>query len=164
MLIYSIFFVLSWSITLILASPAKRDATPWTWGYVGDSWASGVAYSSDSSYDGNAGGCLRYDEAAGPQLSRNTEWWGSKSEYKSDFRDAACSGSILKNIFLENGQIQQTGNPNLVILTAGGNNCVESIKKVLRRVLKLIDVPGLRRHCQEMHLPLRFLGRLRSPV
>ena len=96
-----------------------RDTDAWTWGYVGDSWASGVAYDQASALDNNAGGCLRYAQSAAPQINSDQEWWSSRDGFAPDLRDASCSGSQLVNIWQDAGQVLQTGSPNIIVMTSG---------------------------------------------
>lgn len=48
---------------------------PFSWGTVGDSWASGVAYSSDTTYDNNAGGCMRLITAYKSLMQQYASAW-----------------------------------------------------------------------------------------
>ncbi|KAL8676221.1 MAG: hypothetical protein Q9186_007243 [Xanthomendoza sp. 1 TL-2023] len=96
---------------------AKRDV--WTYGVVGDSWGSGVSYNDDVLLDGNLDNCLRTKESHGPQLDADTSWLGG---FQSGLRDAACSGSQFVDLALGAHQMGKVGNPNLIIMTSGGNN------------------------------------------
>lgn len=96
----------------------KRDT--FQWGVIGDSFASGVAYLESNTYDQNNGGCLRTTEAYGAQLEGDNRWQNGNTAV---FDFAACSASKLGDMAHEGGQIIHTGSaPDLVIMTAGGNN------------------------------------------
>ena len=96
----------------------KRD-DPWPWGVIGDSWASGVAYNKDVLYDDNKDKCLRTKESHGPQLEADSDLFGHEP---SGLRDAACSGSQFVDLAKNQYQMGKVGNPNLVVMTSGGNN------------------------------------------
>ena len=125
-------FIVSSLITLITASIIpetilskafalnKRDSGPWPYGVIGDSWGSGVSYNDDVLYDKNLDNCLRTKESHGPQLEADTTWTG---DFSSGLRDAACSGSQLVDLAKGAYQMGKVGNPNLVVMTSGGNNC-----------------------------------------
>lgn len=98
----------------------KRDASPWPYGVIGDSWGSGVSYNKDVLYDDNRDNCLRTKESHGPQLEADTSWTGS---FSSGLRDAACSGSRLVDLAKGGYQMGKVGTPNVVVMTSGGNNC-----------------------------------------
>ena len=97
-----------------------RDASPWPYGVIGDSWGSGVSYNNDVLYDGNLDNCLRTKESHGPQMEADTSWTGS---FSSGLRDAACSGSQLVDLAKGGYQMGKVGNPNVLVMTSGGNNC-----------------------------------------
>ena len=97
-----------------------RDASPWPYGVIGDSWGSGVSYNDDVLYDNNLDNCLRTKESYGPQMEADTSWTGS---FSSGLRDAACSGSRLVDLAKGGYQMGKVGNPNVVVMTSGGNNC-----------------------------------------
>ena len=97
-----------------------RDVTPWPYGVIGDSWGSGVSYNQDVLYDNNLDNCLRTKESHGPQMEADTSWTGS---FSSGLRDAACSGSKLFDLAKGGYQMGKVGNPNVVVMTSGGNNC-----------------------------------------
>ena len=99
---------------------ARRDMPPWPYDLIGDSWGSGVAYSQDVLYDNNTDNCLRTKESHGPQMEADTTWTGS---FSSGLRDAACSGSRLVDLAKGNYQMGKVGEPDVVIMTSGGNNC-----------------------------------------
>ena len=98
----------------------RRDMPPWPYAVIGDSWGSGVAYSQDVLYDNNTDNCLRTKESHGPQMEADTTWTGS---FSSGLRDAACSGSRLVDLAKGNYQMGKVGEPDVVIMTSGGNNC-----------------------------------------
>ena len=96
-----------------------RDGQAWPWGVIGDSWGSGVSYSDDVLYDNNLDDCLRTKESHGPQLEADDSWSGHDP---SGLRDAACSGSQLVDLHLGQHQMGKVGNPNMIVMTSGGNN------------------------------------------
>lgn len=96
----------------------KRDGEPWPYGVTGDSWGSGVAWSKEVLYDDNKGTCLRTKESHGPQMEGDNAWTGFG---KTTLHDAACSGRTLGDIVAGEHQIGQIGNPNVMVMTAGGN-------------------------------------------
>ena len=98
----------------------KRNTSPWPYGVIGDSWGSGVSYNEDVLYDKNLDNCLRTKESHGPQMEADTSWTGS---FSSGLRDAACSGSQLVDLAKGGYQMGKVGNPNVVVMTSGGNNC-----------------------------------------
>lgn len=97
------------------------------WASVGDSWASGVSYSTaqHTDYDNDKYNCHRWINAYGALMSRDTTW----TTNPQTFNFAACSGAILVNIFAEkqgdnpSPQMDQVGNPMMITYHAGGNNC-----------------------------------------
>ena len=97
-----------------------RQAAAWPYGVIGDSWGSGVSYSTDVLYDNNLDECLRTKESHGPQMEADPNWSGHDP---SGLRDAACSGSQLVDIVLGQHQMGKVGDsPNVVVMTSGGNN------------------------------------------
>ncbi|KAI4129589.1 MAG: hypothetical protein LQ338_002163 [Usnochroma carphineum] len=102
-----------------LAHLTPRDKTPWPYGVIGDSWGSGVAYNNDILYDNNLDYCLRTKESYGPQLEADTSWTG---DFSSGLRNAACSGSELRDLAKGDYQMGKVGKPNVVVMTSGGNN------------------------------------------
>jgi hypothetical protein len=82
---------------------------------MGDSWSSGVSYSSKTRYKDSAT-CYRTNEAWGAQMEDDSTW----TEKPQHFRFAACAGDKLNN--LTTNQIVDAGNPQLIVSTAGGNN------------------------------------------
>ena len=97
----------------------SKRADAWPYGVIGDSWGSGVSYSTDVLYDGNRDSCLRTKESHGPQMEADQGWVGHDP---SGLRDAACSGSQLGDIVLGQHQMGKVGSPDVVIMTSGGNN------------------------------------------
>ncbi|KAK4693501.1 hypothetical protein P7C71_g3919, partial [Lecanoromycetidae sp. Uapishka_2] len=105
---------------------AKRQAVitnTWPYGVIGDSWASGVSYNTHVLYDNNSDFCLRTTESHGPQLAANTSWLGST--LIPGLSEAACSGSRLIDLASALGQFQihNVSNPDVIVMTSGGNNC-----------------------------------------
>lgn len=98
---------------------SKRDGQAWPYGVIGDSWGSGVSYSTDVLYDDNRDNCLRTKESHGPQMEADQGWVGHDP---SGLRDAACSGSQLVDIVQGQHQMGKVGSPDVVIMTSGGNN------------------------------------------
>ena len=97
----------------------RRDGQVWPYGVIGDSWGSGVSYNKDVLYDDNKDSCLRTKESHGPRMEADITWIGHSS---SGLRDAACSGSNLRDIVIGQHQMGKVGNPDVVIMTSGGNN------------------------------------------
>lgn len=97
-----------------------RDVSPWPYGVIGDSWGSGVSYTDSVLYDNNLDNCLRTKESHGPQMEADASWTGP---FSSGLRDAACSGSVLFDLAKGGYQMGKVGNPNVVVMTSGGNNC-----------------------------------------
>lgn len=83
---------------------SKRDTFQWI--VIGDSYASGVAYLESVTYDSNEGGCMRTTEAYGVQLKNDVSWMNGWTEY---FSFAACSGSTLDQMAVNQNQIANTG-------------------------------------------------------
>jgi len=100
------------------ATITERDGDPWPYAVLGDSWGSGVAWKDDVLYDNNQDSCLRSKEAHGPQMARDNQWSGFQ---KSTLRDAACSGSDLRDIVKGGNQIGKVGNPNVLVMTSGAS-------------------------------------------
>lgn len=97
-----------------------RDGGAWPYGVIGDSWGSGVSYSTDVLYDDNKDECLRTKESHGPQMEADQNWVGHNP---SGLRDAACSGSQLGDIVAGQHQMGKVGDtPAVVVMTSGGNN------------------------------------------
>ena len=105
-----------------LVTRDDEDDEVWGYGVIGDSWGSGVAYKDSVLYDDNKDKCLRTKESHGPQMEADKTWLG---KFKSGLRDAACSGSNLGSLAVPAGQYQmgKVGQPNIVVMTSGGNNC-----------------------------------------
>ena len=97
----------------------RRAGQAWPYGVIGDSWGSGVSYNTAVLYDDNKDNCLRTKESHGPQMEADPNWVGHDP---SGLRDAACSGSRLVDIALGQHQMGKVGNPDVVIMTSGGNN------------------------------------------
>ncbi len=100
------------------ATITERDGDPWPYAVLGDSWGSGVAWKDDVLYDNNQDSCLRSKEAHGPQMAGDNQWSGFQ---KSTLRDAACSGSDLRDIVKGGNQIGKVGNPNVLVMTSGAS-------------------------------------------
>ena len=98
----------------------RRDKPPWPYAVIGDSWGSGVAYNQGVLYDNNTDNCLRTKESHGPQMEADTTWTGT---FSSGLRDAACSGSRLVDLAKGNYQLGKVGQPDVIIMTSGGNSC-----------------------------------------
>ena len=97
-----------------------RDASTWPYGVIGDSWGSGVSYNNDVLYDNNLDNCLRTKESHGPQMEADSSW---TAPFSSGLRDAACSGSQFVDLAKGGYQMGKVGNPNVLVMTSGGNNC-----------------------------------------
>ena len=88
---------------------------------LGDSWASGVAYSNSTAYDNNKDNCLRITEAYGPQLEKNQTWLQPGTTYSFNF--AACSGSRLVDISKGREQMSSLqSHTDVIVMTVGGND------------------------------------------
>jgi hypothetical protein len=108
------------------SQPSQTSQTPqpkqsaqvdkFEWAVVGDSWSSGVAYSTSTMYDSNTDFCFRTNEAWGAQMEADATW----TQNQQDFHFAACGGDKFAN--LKTRQIPNTGSPQLIISTIGGNN------------------------------------------
>jgi hypothetical protein len=85
---------------------------------LGDSWASGVAYSSAVQYDDNSDGCLRTTEAYANHMKEDLNWASGKQYLEFP----ACSGSRLVDIVHGRCQICQLDDPSIIIMTIGGND------------------------------------------
>lgn len=85
---------------------------------IGDSFASGVSYSSASEYDHNKDQCLRSTDTHGVQMKNNHDWTTKGVQF--DF--AACSGTKMIDMAKGGREIDHTTDPDLVIMTVGGNN------------------------------------------
>jgi hypothetical protein len=51
-----------------------RDEPVLSWGSLGDSWNSGIAWSSETSWDNNRAGCLRAKRAYTGQMIDDRSW------------------------------------------------------------------------------------------
>lgn len=97
------------------------------WGSVGDSWASGVSYSTTqhTDYDDDKDGCHRWKDSYGPIMEKNTAWTINPQQ----FNFAACSGAQLLHVVKEKQgenppQMDMVGSsPQMITYHAGGNNC-----------------------------------------
>ena len=86
------------------------------WGAVGDSWTSGVAYSSATVYKKtDFEFCYRTNEAWGAQMEADKTW----TKGTQDFHFAGCGGTLMDDIPRQMGK---TGNSRLILGTIGGNN------------------------------------------
>ncbi|KAL9107551.1 MAG: hypothetical protein Q9227_007551 [Pyrenula ochraceoflavens] len=94
-----------------------RPPSKFEWGVIGDSWTSGVAYSTDTQYDGNAGGCSRTNEAWPAQMAQDTSW----TNLEQEFSFQGCAGKKFEDM---KGQMSNTGSPRVVLGTMGGNNAL----------------------------------------
>lgn len=88
---------------------------------IGDSWASGVAWSTllglNNAFDNNKDNCLRINHASAVQLTKDNTWYDSK--YLPSLEFQACSGSRLVNM---KPQMDSCGKPRFTVMTCGGNN------------------------------------------
>ncbi|KAK4691620.1 hypothetical protein P7C71_g5415, partial [Lecanoromycetidae sp. Uapishka_2] len=101
-----------------LHSNVKR-VDNYEWAVIGDSWASGVRASDSEDYISGSQVCLLTNYAYGPQLEKDQSWNGGDKE---NFHFAACSGAVLGDMVRGAQQINETGKPHLIVMTAGGNN------------------------------------------
>ena len=98
-------------------SPAKPSK--FTFGVLGDSWASRVAFNKRTEYDGNAGNCFRSTDTYGVQMAADDSWAGSNP----NFNFTACSGSHVSDVAGGvDSQLSKVSDPDLLILTTGGND------------------------------------------
>ncbi|KAF2225242.1 SGNH hydrolase-type esterase domain-containing protein [Elsinoe ampelina] len=102
--------------------PRQDQSSILPWATIGDSWASSVAYSDDVAFDGNRDNCLRSKESYTYQLEQDASW----RQDGQNLRFAACSGARLGDMAREGGQFQvrKTGDPRILIMTAGGNDAL----------------------------------------
>ncbi|KAL8866684.1 MAG: hypothetical protein Q9174_006152, partial [Haloplaca sp. 1 TL-2023] len=125
----SVLLCVSWAAAGLIPDTSIRDSLKnslntragplWSYAVIGDSWAAGIAYNPESTYDNNRDQCLRSSEAHGPQLEEDDSWKGA---FSSELRDAACSGSGLGDIAIGRNEMESVGKPELIIMTSGGNN------------------------------------------
>jgi hypothetical protein len=88
---------------------------------LGDSWASGVAYSAATTYDDNKDNCLRITEAYGAQLTADQTWLEQGTTLSFSF--PACSGSRLGDIVGGRKQMSMLQDQtDVIVMTIGGNN------------------------------------------
>lgn len=91
----------------------------YTFAVLGDSFASGVSYKKSVEYDHNKDSCWRSTDTHGVQMKNNNHW--TTKGIRFDF--AACSGTRMVDMAKgQHPQINQTSDPDLVIMTIGGNN------------------------------------------
>ncbi|KAI0406386.1 hypothetical protein F4802DRAFT_113713 [Xylaria palmicola] len=69
-------------------NPINERDNSFVWGSVGDSWASGVSYSTTqhTDYDDDKYGCHRWKDSYGPIMERDTTW----TTGAQTFHFAAC--------------------------------------------------------------------------
>lgn len=101
-----------------LDDPTSTCSQPLRFAVLGDSWASGVSYQTSVQYDDNSSGCMRNNQAYGVQLKNDITWAGSNISF--DF--PACSGSRMIDMAKGHDQIDQLQDPNIIIMTIGGND------------------------------------------
>lgn len=99
-----------------------------TWGSIGDSWCSGVAYSNEVAWDGNANSCMRVNHAYSAQLIQDTTW----TVGRQDATFNGCSGSKLGDMHgygTGGKQLVNALSPGstVVLMQAGGNVSYEKI-------------------------------------
>ena len=100
---------------------SKCNAGSLSLAVLGDSWASGVAYNADNTYDDNKDNCLRTTEAYGAQLTANQTWLEQGTTLSFNF--PACSGSRLVDIVKGREQMSKLRSPtDVIVMTVGGNN------------------------------------------
>jgi len=102
-----------------LPNTKLKRVIDYEWAAIGDSWASGVRASDSEDYIKGSQECLRTNYAYGPQLESDPSWNGGDKE---NFHFAACSGATLGDMVKGQKQINNTGKPHLITMTAGGNN------------------------------------------
>jgi hypothetical protein len=92
-----------------------------SWGSIGDSWNSGIAWSDVTSWDNNAGGCLRAKRAYTGQMIDDMTW--IEPGYSTRWTWSGCSGAQLVDMAQGRNQIEEIkNNPRFVVMTAGGIN------------------------------------------
>jgi hypothetical protein len=120
--VLSLFLVyITGTLALVISGNATTEAVPLQWGSIGDSWNSGVAYSLDTLYDKNKNGCLRIKGSYSDQMNQDKNWV-VPSLSPTKFEWPGCSGSLLVDMYAGKRQILDTGTPQFVVMTAGGNN------------------------------------------
>ena len=95
----------------------RREGQAWPYGVIGDSCGSGVSYNKNSLYDNNKHNGLT-KECHDPQVEADNIWIGHDL---SGLRDTTCSGSNLEDIVLGQHPMEKVANPDVVIITSGGN-------------------------------------------
>ena len=103
----------------VVPQPLPRPKTSnFTFGVLGDSFASGVSFNKRTEYDGNAGNCFRSTDSHGVQMAADDSWAGESP----NFNFTACSGSSAGDVAggIKN-QLANVKNPDLLIITTGGN-------------------------------------------
>ncbi|CBY00480.1 hypothetical protein LEMA_P016100.1 [Plenodomus lingam JN3] len=95
-------------------APAK-----FIFGAMGDSWGSGVSWSSGTQYDDNSDNCMRYKYAWSTVVNNSYDRWTPKTDQTSQFEFQACSGARLEDM---PRQMDKMTRPKLVLMEAGGNN------------------------------------------
>ena len=90
-----------------------------TFGVLGDSWASGVSFNKRTEWDGNAGNCFRSTDSYGVQMAADDSWAGENP----NFNFTACSGSKIGDVAgSDESQSSKVKSPNLLVITTGGND------------------------------------------
>lgn len=98
------------------------DCPLFTWGSIGDSYSSGVAYNEDVEFDGNRDGCLRINQAYSALMIQDTSW--TVGQQAPVFN--GCSGSRLVDMHGNGNTGRQLINrlsplSTVVLMQAGGN-------------------------------------------
>jgi hypothetical protein len=126
--------LLAMALTVVHAAPVSTDGCSATndpastcnagslsLAVLGDSWASGVAYNADNTFDDNKDNCLRITEAYGAQLTANQTWLQQGTTLSFSF--PACSGSRLVDIVSGRKQMSKLQSvTDVIVMTVGGNN------------------------------------------
>ncbi|KAH9864340.1 hypothetical protein J1614_010274 [Plenodomus biglobosus] len=103
-----------WPIAQESDAPAK-----FIFAAMGDSWGSGVSWSSGTQYDDNSDNCMRYKYAWSTVVNGSYDRWTPKTDQASQFEFHACSGARLEDM---PRQMDKMTRPKLVLMEAGGNN------------------------------------------
>jgi hypothetical protein len=83
---------------------------------------SGVQWSSDTQWDSNADGCMRYKYAWYTVVNKAYANWIPDTDKQPEFQFKVCSGSHLGQIMID--QMDKTTRPKLVLMEAGGNDAI----------------------------------------
>lgn len=124
------------SSSTFTASAAIATANSgFSWGTIGDSRASGVAYSDQSSYDNNADQCLRLASSYTSLMQHYAGQWVDAEYSQVSFK--ACSGTVLFDMARGKNLIGQTNKEDSVLLMSAGGNDAGFANVVMNCVYQL---------------------------